>query len=110
LSVEAEDGIDAEHGEELLLGVKLDYLELDEADALLPAGRLILPHLVDGVGLHPVEASAGLRLRDRRHLRDHGVLLVGAVDVVARREGGRPRGDKVVVVATVRDGEPRCAT
>jgi hypothetical protein len=45
LSIEADDG------EELLLGVKLDDLELDAADALLPARRLVLLHLEDGVGL-----------------------------------------------------------
>jgi hypothetical protein len=45
LSVEAEDGVDTEDGEELLLGVNIDFLELDAADALLPTRHLVLPHL-----------------------------------------------------------------
>jgi hypothetical protein len=85
----------AEEAVELLLEVKLDDLELDAADALLPARRLVLPHFADGVGLLPAPASAGLRLRDRRHLRNDDVLLVGAVDVISREERGLPRDDGV---------------
>jgi hypothetical protein len=44
-------------GASLLLGVKLDYLELDAADALLPTGRLVLAHLADGICLLPAERA-----------------------------------------------------
>jgi hypothetical protein len=80
-----------------LLDLKLDYLELDATYAFLPAARLILAHLADDVRLLPAEASAGLRLRDRLYLREHG-LLVGAMDVVARRDRRRTRGDELVVL------------
>jgi hypothetical protein len=54
--------------------------------------------LADGVGLLPAPASAGLRLRDRRHLRDHGILLVGAVDVIPCGECWLARDDGVFLL------------
>jgi hypothetical protein len=68
----------------LLLRVNLDDLQL------LPARRLVLADLANGVGLLPVLASSRLRLGDGRHLRNDGVLLLVVVDVVARGEGWAP--------------------
>jgi hypothetical protein len=65
--------------------------------------------LADGVRLLPVVASASLRLADGLGLREDGLLLVVAMDVVPGGDGGRPRGDEVLILAAVRDGEPRCA-
>lgn len=64
---------------------------------------------MDGFRLLPAETLASLRRADGLGLREDGVLLVAVVDIVLGGEGGRPRGDEVVVVAAVRDGEPRCA-
>lgn len=76
-------------GLELLLRVKLDDLELHAADACLPARRLVLVDLADGVGLLPAESCS--RLGHDRDLRDHGLLLLVVVDVVARGEERRRR-------------------
>jgi hypothetical protein len=94
-------------GASRVVGVKLDYFEL-HADAGLPAGRLVFSHMANGVRLLPAEASTGLRLADGLGLREDDLLLIAAMDVVAGGDGGRPRWDEVLVVAAVRDGEPRC--
>lgn len=84
----AEEG-EALDGLELLLRVKLDDLELHAADACLPARRLVLVDLADGIGLLPAESCS--RLGHDRDLRDHGLLLLVVVDVVARGEERRRR-------------------
>jgi hypothetical protein len=86
--VVAEEGGVAEEGEvaELLLRVKLDDLEVDAADALLPPSHLVFTDLANGVGLLPAPACSLLRLRDGHHLRHDGILLLVIVDVVTRGE------------------------
>jgi hypothetical protein len=44
----------------------------------------------------------GLRLGDRLYLREHGLLLVGVVDVVAHRDRRRTRGDELDVLGLER--------
>jgi hypothetical protein len=53
------------------------------------------------VSASSTEASAGLRLRDRRHLRDHGILLVGAI---SHGDSRFPRDDGVLLLGAIVGG------
>lgn len=77
-----------------VVGVKLDYFELDAADAGLPTGRLVFTDLADGVRLLQAEARARIRRADGLGLREDGLLLVAAVDVVLVEKVGDRAGTR----------------